>query len=145
MHDIRFADLDGSIPLDSEEVVSWAGAVLDAESSDTTAVSITFLDPDGMRRLNRESLGRDRVTDVIAFRLEHPTGLVGDVYVCPQVAREQAVGAAVPVRHELIRLVVHGVLHVLGHEHPDDPSARIASAMWERQEGYVRTLTGGLA
>jgi ssRNA-specific RNase YbeY (16S rRNA maturation enzyme) len=86
MHDIRIADLDGSLPLDADEVTGWAAAVLDAESPGEATLSITFLGADEMRRLNHRSLGHDRVTDVIAFRLEDPSGLAGDVYVCPSEA-----------------------------------------------------------
>lgn len=143
MHDVRVTDRDGSLALDQDEVAAWGRAVLDAEAPGTAALSITLLSADEMRRLNRESLGRDRPTDVIAFRLEHPTGLAGDVYLCPSVAREHAAAEAVPIRHELLRLVVHGVLHVLGHDHPDEPAARMASRMWQLQEEFVRTLTGG--
>jgi probable rRNA maturation factor len=145
MHDIRIADLDGSLPLDADEVTGWAAAVLDAESPGEATLSITFLGADEMRRLNHRSLGHDRVTDVIAFRLEDPSGLAGDVYVCPSEALKNADAEVVPVRQELIRLVVHGVLHVLGHEHPDEAAARTVSPMWTLQEGYVRALSGGLA
>lgn len=143
MHDIRVADLDGSLWLDANEVTGWAAAVLDAESPGEATLSITFLGADEMRRLNHQSLGHDRVTDVIAFRLEHPSGLAGDIYVCPSEALKNASAEAVPVRQELVRLVVHGVLHVLGHEHPDAVAGRTASRMWTLQEGYVRALTGG--
>jgi probable rRNA maturation factor len=142
MHDVRIADPEGALPLDGEEVARWTRAVLDAESPESVSVSLTFLDTGDMQRLNRESLGHDRATDVIAFRLEHPAALAGDVYVCPSLARENAAAAGVTVHEELARLVVHGVLHVLGYDHPDEPAARTASRMWAVQEGYVRSLTG---
>ncbi len=111
--------------------------VLDGEGAGAATVSVTFLSPARMRALNRRALGRDRATDVIAFGLPHPGRLVGDVYVCPQVARRAARAADVPVREELVRLVVHGTLHVMGHDHPTG-SGRTRSAMWRRQETYVR-------
>lgn len=140
MHDIRVTDAAGSLPFDVRDVVRLAGAVLDGEAQRDAALSITFLDADGMHRLNRETLGHDQPTDVIAFRLEHPSGLAGDVYVCPAVAKENAAATGVPLAEELIRLLVHGVLHVLGHEHPDDPADRVTSSMWRTQERYVRLL-----
>jgi ssRNA-specific RNase YbeY (16S rRNA maturation enzyme) len=45
------------------------------------------------------------------------------------------------VREELLRLVVHGVLHVAGHDHPDG-DARYDSVMWKRQERLLRTMGG---
>lgn len=103
-------------------------------------VSVTFLGPGRMRALNREHLGHDRTTDVIAFALEAPDGgLVGDVYVCRTVAAAQAKRVGVPLRQELVRLVVHGTLHVLGHDHPEGEE-RTTSPMWRRQERYVKRL-----
>jgi len=103
-------------------------------------ISVTFLGPARMQSLNREWMGRDRPTDVIAFALPGPSGeLAGDVYVCPAVARDQAGSLGVPLRQELIRLVVHGTLHVLGYDHPDG-AGRTRSAMWRRQERYVKAL-----
>jgi probable rRNA maturation factor len=103
-------------------------------------VTITFLGPTRMRALNREHLGHDRTTDVISFALSTPEGeLVGDVYVCRAVAAVQAKALGVPLRQELVRLVVHGILHVLGYDHPAG-EGRTRSAMWRKQERYVRRL-----
>jgi probable rRNA maturation factor len=117
-----------------------ARGVLASERSDAD-VSITFLGPATMRRLNRRYNGREEPTDVIAFTLEtadHRT--VGDVYLCQAVAARQARRHGVSRRQELIRLVVHGVLHVLGHDHPEG-DGRVRSAMWRRQERYVERFT----
>jgi len=103
-------------------------------------VAVTFLGPVRMRALNREHLGHDYPTDVISFALTGPDGsLVGDVYVCRSVAAKQAEQLGVSLRQELIRLVVHGTLHVLGYEHPEG-EGRIRSAMWKKQERYVARL-----
>ena len=104
-------------------------------------ISVTFLGRDSMRRLNAEHKGHDRPTDVLAFALEGPPGQVlGDVYICPWVAQREARSRSIPLRQELIRLVVHGTLHALGRDHPEGPE-RTRSAMWRRQERYVEALT----
>jgi probable rRNA maturation factor len=103
-------------------------------------MSVTFLGRDSMRRLNAVHKGHDRPTDVLAFALSGPGGeVIGDVYVCPWVARREARARDIPVRQELVRLVVHGTLHALGRDHPDGPQ-RTRSAMWRRQERYVEAL-----
>jgi probable rRNA maturation factor len=104
-------------------------------------VSVTFLGRDSMRRLNAAHKGHDRPTDVLTFALGDSTGpVIGDVYICPWVARREARARGIPLREELIRLVVHGTLHAVGREHPDGPN-RTRSAMWRRQERYVEALT----
>ena len=110
-------------------------------------VELTLLGGAAMRRLNRRATGRRGLTDVIAFALPQPDGTVlGDVYVCPEVAERWVKGwgrgKREGVDEELVRLAVHGTLHVLGFDHPEGPG-RTRSAMWRRQERYVRRLTDG--
>jgi probable rRNA maturation factor len=103
-------------------------------------ISVTFLGRDAMRRLNAEHKGHDQPTDVLTFALGDPSGqTIGDIYVCPWVAQREARARSIPLRQELIRLVVHGTLHALGLDHPEG-AARTRSAMWRRQERYVETL-----
>jgi probable rRNA maturation factor len=114
------------------EVVGLASAVLAGERSALAALSISLVSPARIRGLNRAWLGRDEVTDVLAFDL----GGVGDVYVCPQVAARNAAAFDTTAREELARLVVHGVLHVIGYQHSEGPN-RTRGEMWRRQERYL--------
>lgn len=103
-------------------------------------ISVTFLGRASMQRLHAKHKGIERPTDVLAFALPAPDGtLLGDVYVCRWVAEREAKRHGVPVRQELVRLLVHGTLHVLGWDHPEG-EGRTASAMWRRQERYVAAL-----
>jgi probable rRNA maturation factor len=127
------------LPLPRALVTRVVRTVLEAERRDAL-LSVTFLGRESMRRLNAEHTGRDRPTDVLSFALADPSGwTIGDVYICPWVARQEARARGIPLREELIRLVVHGTLHALGREHPEG-SARTRSAMWRRQERYVEAL-----
>jgi probable rRNA maturation factor len=127
------------LPLSRALVQRVVRAVLRAEQREAT-ISVTFLGRESMRRLNAEHKRVDRPTDVLAFALAGPAGqAVGDVYICAWVARQEARGRGIPLREELIRLVVHGTLHALGREHPEG-AARTRSAMWRRQERYVEAL-----
>jgi len=125
-----------------------ARRVLAWERADGARVELTLLAAAAMRRLNRRATGRRGLTDVIAFALPQPDGtLLGDVYICPEAARRWVNGRGrvkgEGVAAELVRLAVHGTLHVLGYDHPDGPG-RTRSAMWHRQERYVRRLRRGV-
>jgi len=129
-------------PLSRAAAAALARAVLRAEGARDAAVSVSFVGRRRIRSLNRRFLGHDRETDVIALAMPGAPGpLVGDVYCAPEVAARAARRFGVPVREEVRRLVVHGVLHVLGHEHPEG-AARTRSAMWARQERLLRRAAG---
>lgn len=121
-----------------------AARVLRWEGARTTRVELVLLDAAAMRRLNRRVTGRRGLTDVLAFSLPQPDGrILGDVYICPAAAerfvRLQGNGERTTIREEMVRLAVHGTLHVLGYDHPEG-NGRVRSSMWRRQERYVRRL-----
>jgi rRNA maturation RNase YbeY len=125
-----------------ERVARIARAVLENERVDDALLSITFVSTPEIRRLNRKHLRRAGATDVISFGFRPASRgapVVGDVYVAPGVARTSAKANRVTVGEELTRLVVHGVLHVLGYEHPESET-RTHSAMWRKQERLVARL-----
>jgi len=106
-------------------------------------LSVTLLEDGAIQAMNRDYLGHDRVTDVISFALHGPDQpVLGDVYLGVQQAERQSAEAGVPLPEELVRLVVHGTLHVLGHDHPagDD---RLVSPMFRLQEQLVEEILGG--
>lgn len=122
------------IPLARSRVAAIARTALRAERVRDAMISIAFVTRAAIARINRRYLGHGGATDVISFAFGDP--LVGDIYISPDVARRNAREHGVGVREELARLVIHGVLHVTGHDHPDDALER--SPMWKRQEQLVR-------
>ena len=100
-------------------------------------LTLTFVDRGEIAALNREHLGHDGPTDVLSFPLDAATealggagvpALLGDVVVCPGVAAEQAASHAGTLDDELALLVVHGVLHVVGHDHAEPDEAHLMRA-----------------
>jgi probable rRNA maturation factor len=127
------------LPLARSRVGEIARRVLASEGVREAMVSITFLGTRAMAALNRKHLGHRGATDVISFGFSESTRqgpVIGDIYIAPEVARANARRHDARVREELARLVVHGVLHVLGYDHADDES-RSTSPMWRRQERIV--------
>ncbi len=135
-------------PLARARIRDLALGVLRAERVRDALVSIALVSPQHIARLNRAHLGHSGPTDVISFALTNPPGasarpvIVGDIYIAPDVARANAERLRGSVRLEVARLVVHGTLHVLGHDHPDGDE-RTSSAMWRRQERLLAKLLNG--
>ena len=130
------------VPLARARVAALAEGVLRREGVRDALLSIAFVTERRIAALNREHLGHAGSTDVISFGFAPVAGtrvVVGDVYIAPGVARRNAHEQRGSVREEISRLVVHGVLHVLGHDHPEGET-RYASPMWRRQERLLRSL-----
>jgi len=120
------ADEQAAVTLDADRWATLAHDVLVAEGR-TGELTLTFVDTDEIAELNREHMGAEGPTDVLSFPLDaDPTSaaatpgvpvLLGDVVICPAVAAAAAPEHAGTLDDELALLVVHGVLHVLGHDH----------------------------
>ena len=119
-------------------LVSAVQITLRAEKVKHALISVTLVTAPRIAAINAKHLKHRGATDVISFGFARERGgpVVADIYIAPSVAKENARRHGVGIREELVRLVVHGVLHALGHDHPDG-DARFHSAMWRRQEVLV--------
>lgn len=114
--------------------------ILSSHKIRSCEISLTFVGEKKIKSLNRKYLGRSGITDVIAFnlsdedRIDSDSPLVGDIYICAARACKQAENLGLPLEEELIRLAVHGVLHLLGYDHENQ---RDAGRMFELQEKAV--------
>ena len=81
-------------------------------------LNVVFVNDKYIRALNKAYRGKDKVTDVLSFEYG-PDDLIGEVYVSVETAERQAKERK-PLSDELIRLIVHGILHIHGYDHEDD-------------------------
>jgi probable rRNA maturation factor len=116
---------------------------LDSEGVEEGEIAVVFLRDGPIRALNRDWLGHDRVTDVLSFPLHDPGAPpFGDVYVGLEQAKRQAKKYGVSRDEELVRLVVHGTLHILGYDHAPGASVESGGALFSKQEALVHALVG---
>jgi probable rRNA maturation factor len=148
---IQAADLltreASSLPVDLADLERAARLALEsARPADPTGspslpleLSLVLTDDAALHDLNREYLDIDAPTDVLAF----PAGesdpdsqalYLGDVVISYERAQEQATAGGHSLQAELRLLVVHGVLHLLGHDHADEIQK---AAMWSIQAGIL--------
>ena len=117
-------------------------ATLRGERIREAMISVTFVGRTAMARMNEKYLRHRGATDVISFGMRREAlgvPAIGDIYICPDVARQNAKENGASASEELSRLVVHGALHVAGHDHPDGDS-RTTSKMWKRQERILASV-----
>lgn len=127
---IVVTDEQTDVAIDAPRWERLAHAVLVAEGQ-VGELTLTFVDDADMAELNAEHMGKHGPTDVLSFPLDafdasdatpFPDGgpvLLGDVVICPGVAAAAAPLHAGTVDDEIALLVVHGILHVLGHDHSE--------------------------
>ncbi len=126
---VTVSDDQDEVAVDTGRWAQLAREVLE-DHGVTGELELCFVDASTIARLKGEYLGDPVPTDVLAFPLDaaddRPVGpvIVGSVVVCPEVAARQARSAGRAVDDELALLVVHGVLHVLGHDHAEPHEAR---------------------
>lgn len=144
------------VPVDTVRWTDLAADALRAEGiTGRTELHLTFVDVDAITALNAQFMGKDSSTDVLSFPLEGPdeahssahdadaeTGpprLLGDIVICPDIAARNAPDHAGQLDDELALLVVHGVLHILGHDHIELGDARL---MHTRERALLDLLYG---
>lgn len=129
--------------VDADRLERAVRHVLAREGIDEGEVSLTLLADPAMQDLNRRWLAHDRTTDVLSFALHgEDEPLLGDVYIGWEQAERQSAEHGVPLAEELVRLAVHGTLHLLGHDHPDAADERAVSPFFQRQEALVAECLG---
>ena len=129
--DVEASAEDGVlIPFGLAEIEAASRWVLNEESARDGEISIALVSDATISALNEQYLSHQGPTDVISFPLEDPLRLLGDIYIGAEQARRQAEDAGVSLREELLRLAIHGTLHVIGWDHPEGE----ASPMFLRQE-----------
>lgn len=87
-------------------------------------VSIILTDDTEIHEINKTYRGVDRPTNVLSFELGDDV-LLGDIYISLDTVRAEATAAQIPVEHHVAHMVVHGVLHLTGHDHITDDEATI--------------------
>ncbi|HKU67677.1 MAG TPA: rRNA maturation RNase YbeY [Candidatus Baltobacteraceae bacterium] len=126
--------------VDTRRLKSVAKKLLREVDEPDSALSLSLVDDREIQQLNREHRGKDKPTDVLSFPLYEPgeelpgegERLLGDVVISVDTARRQAAGYDAPLQNELYRLLIHGILHVMGHDH-EQPAERAAMEAEERR------------
>ena len=134
-------------PISEEELFSDCDVVLEHEGvARPCMVSVSLVGEERMREINLEWRGVDRATDVISLECERPDDPslaqgepceLGDIVLAPSYIARQAASFGTTEADEFRLLLVHGLLHLLGHDHLDEAEAE---AMEAREEEILALL-----
>ena len=136
-------NLELNFPFPEKLLEHAAQAALEHESESMDSdLSIVLTDDARLQQLNREYLGIDAPTDVLSFpasETDPDTGVryIGDILISIPRAQTQAAASGHPLESEVQLLVVHGVLHLLGHDHAE---SKDKARMWKAQSEILKSL-----
>lgn len=118
----------------------WASAAL-GERAAGCEIAVQLVSAPTSRRLNRQFRGEDHATNVLSFPAVPLPGVqpqpLGDLVICPQILQREAREQGKSDRAHWAHLVIHGTLHLVGHDHIDDDDAR---RMERREVTVLRRL-----
>lgn len=138
---IHFRNAVKNSGVDTRRLKAVAKSLLQAVDEHDSSLSLSLVNDREIQVLNREHRGKDKPTDVLSFPLYEGSGdpephtperLLGDVVISVDTARRQAAEYDAPLQNEVYRLLIHGILHVLGHDH-EQPEERAAMEAEERR------------
>jgi rRNA maturation RNase YbeY len=85
--------------------------------------------------INREFLQHDTLTDIITFQLSHPSApITAEVYISIERVKENAITHASPFHEELLRVIIHGALHLCGY---DDKTRKLKAQMSKKEDEFL--------
>ncbi len=93
----------------------WIAKVVAGEGQKISLLSYVFCTDEYLLELNRQFLDHDTLTDILTFPYKDPSGIKGEVYISVNRVRENANELNVEFTEELKRVMIHGVLHLLGY------------------------------
>jgi len=121
-----------------KKVREWAQKILKQLGLEKKELSILLVDDEEIQKLNFQYLGRPHPTNVIAFPMDGPNEhLLGDIVISTETARREAERANLPFEEYLARLLIHGILHLLGYE---DQTRSQCRKMRKKEEELLRCL-----
>lgn len=109
-----------------------------SEEGIKTEVSIVFINKESIKRLNQEYRDKDEPTDVLSFSGEIPGGnVLGEIFICPDKVKENADEYDEEFDVELKRMIIHGLLHLVGYDHKGREDAK---KMKNKEDFYLKLI-----
>ena len=136
MIDLVVSNTSDSYQYDTQSVKDLCTIVLKDSSYDAISLNIIFSDDSNLNRLKLEYFNEDVLTDVLAFPIQNDTKLEAEIYISYDRAISSSKEFNVSLNSELIRLIVHGILHLLGYRDNNDELKKV---MFDKQESIVDT------
>ena len=108
-----FEDVEVLLP-DNEPLEAWINAVAASHGCTVRQVQYVFCSDDYLHQINVDYLQHDTLTDIITFPYASPPAIEGEIYVSVDRVKDNAQDLELPFQQELLRVIIHGILHLCG-------------------------------
>ncbi|MDX1650884.1 MAG: rRNA maturation RNase YbeY [Brumimicrobium sp.] len=134
---VEIQEVDFSCELDEVKVSDWIRSVVEQENRKLGEITIVFGSDEWLLEKNREFLNHDYYTDIITFDYCEDSIISGDLLISVERVFENADDLNVSRETELNRVIVHGVLHLMGYSDKSDPEKEL---MRKKEDSYLALL-----
>jgi len=121
----------------TKDIKNWIVQVIRSEGKRAGDLSFFFLPDSDLREINREFLGHDYNTDVIAFDYGAGATVRGEIYMSIDTIRANALHYGSGLRKEVLRVMLHGTLHLIGYEDREESAKEI---MRSKEDYYLSKM-----
>jgi probable rRNA maturation factor len=136
MIDLVVSKTNDSYQYDTQSIRDLCVLVLNDSKYESISLNIIFTDDSHLSKLKVKYFNEDVLTDVLAFPMENDTKLESEIYISYDRALASSKEFKVSINSELVRLIVHGILHLLGYRDNNEESKKI---MFDKQEAIVES------
>lgn len=136
---INFFSEDIDFSLENESLISdWIQKSITKEKKQPGEISFIFSSDENILKINNEYLDHDFYTDIITFDYRENDTISGDIFISIDRVKENALSLSLPFQDELHRVIIHGVLHIIGYK---DKSSEEESLMRSKEDFYLSLRT----
>jgi len=123
--------------VDKKSFSTVAKIVLKGENKESKTLSLAFVGKEEIKKLNKKFRKKNKETDVLSFELNENECL-GEIVICPEVVKDNAKKYRVTIKNEMLKMFIHGILHLCGYDH--EKSKKAEKEMEERQNLYLSKI-----
>jgi probable rRNA maturation factor len=144
---LQIKNSQNKIIIDKRRIRSTILKILKILDCADKEISLSFVDDENIKQLNKEYLGRNRSTNVLSFSLlEGEYGdinpqILGDIIISVETAQRDALSGKLTIQQEIDFLIIHGILHLLGYNH-ENTTKKETNKMRQKEKDLFNAING---
>lgn len=121
------------------EIKNWISSIIEKKKCKPGEINLVFVSDPELLRINKNFLNHDFFTDVISFDYSKGNSISGDIFISVDRVMDNSMGLKTPFSNELLRVMIHGILHFLGY---NDKGPEEKALMRKLEDEYLENVKG---